>query len=111
MIKLTKQRRFGSSQNRDQKISSILQEYNEQDSLSVTKFCKGHKIHKSTFYSWKKRYGNKNIVADKRKGFLPVEVTNPSYGPLSNTPILFAEVNGIRLYHFVSADYLKSLVS
>jgi len=111
MIKLTKRRRFGSSQNRDRKIWSILQEYDKQDSLSVTEFCKGHKIHKSTFYNWKKRYANKDIVSEKPKGFLPVEVTNPSYGPLSNTPTLFAEVNGIRLYHFVSADYLKSLIS
>ena len=99
------------AQNRDQKISSILREYdNKQGNISVTEFCKLHRIHKSTFYYWRKRNANKDIVADKPKGFLPVKVTNPSYGPPSNTPTLFAEVNGIRLYHFVSADYLKALL-
>ncbi|HMC84192.1 MAG TPA: hypothetical protein VKI61_01645, partial [Chitinophagaceae bacterium] len=102
---------FRRSQNRDEKISSILREYNNQDNLTVMEFCKFHKIHKSTFYNWRNHYANKKIGANKPKGFLPVEVTTPSYEPVSTIPTLFAEVNGIRLYHFVPADYLKVLLS
>src|ERR1017187_5219373 len=112
MINIKKERQaFEQAQNRDQQISSILREYDKQNGYSITEFCKVHKIHKSTFYYWRKRYANKNIVADKPKGFLPLVVANSSYGPSSDAPTLFAEFKGIRIYHFVSADYLKTLLS
>lgn len=112
MINIKKERQaFERAENRDQKISSILREYDEQDNFSITEFCKLHKIHKSTFYYWRKRYANKNIIADKPKGFLPVVVANSSFGPPADAPTLFAEFKGIRIYHFVSADYLKILLS
>lgn len=111
MIKSEKRRRSKRSQYSDERIQSILKEYNNQEDITVLEYCKLHKIHKSTFYNWRKLYSNKKIVAGKPKGFLPVELTTPSYGPLSTIPTLFAEVNGIRLYHFVPADYLKVLLS
>ena len=111
MIKSGKQSNLKGLRYSDNKIDSILKGYKNQEDLTVIEYCKLHKIHKSTFYNWRKRYRNKSVVAGKPKGFLPVEVTNPVYGPLSNMPALFAEVNGIRLYHFVPADYLKALLS
>ena len=111
MINSGKQRGSKASQYGDKRIQSILKGYDNQKDLTVVKYCKLHKIHKSTYYKWRELYANKNIAAGKPKGFLPVEVTRPSNGFLSNMPTLFAEVNGIRLYHFVPADYLKALLS
>lgn len=111
MINLEKRRKSKGSQYSHEKILSMLLEYAKQDDLTVVDFCKLHKIHKSTFYNWRKLYANKNIVPGKPNSFLPVEVTTPSYPAISFTPTLFAEVNGIRLYQFVPADYLKTLLA
>jgi Transposase len=110
MKKLTGNGRSGISRFREKKILSILNEYDNGDDLTVLEFCKMHKIHKATFYNWRKRYANKEQYKSKPKGFVPVELTTPSYPSISDTSSLFAEVNGIRLYHFVSADYLKALL-
>jgi len=106
MIKSIKRKRFKWS---EEKILSLLSDYHNQDTLSVMEFCDQNKIHKATFYNWRKRFAN--INAAEPKGFLPVQVTTPILPSVSESPALFAEVNGIRLYHFVSADYLKALVS
>ena len=104
-----KRRRRSRTQFSDEEIRSLLQDFNNQDALSVVEFCREYKIHKATFYNWRKRYAT--INAEEPKGFLPVQVTAPTDSTVSEVPALFAEVNGIRLYHFVSADYLKALVS
>ena len=109
MIKSAKPIRTRRSKFTQEKILSLLDAYKNQDNLSVVKFCKQNRIHKSLFYYWRKRYANVNSV--EPKGFLPVQVTAPAHSTVSEVPALFAEVNGIRLYHFVSADYLKALVS
>ena len=91
-------------------ILSLLKKFNSQDKLSVAKFCRKHKIHRTTFYAWQKGHGKKDEECDP-KGFVPVEVA-PISSPagLSDDPTLFAEVNGIRLFHYVSPDYLKALL-
>jgi hypothetical protein len=70
-----------------------------------------HDIKKATFYHWQKRYGSKESKTNKQKGFIPMKLTPSSIPPSGQAPSLFAEVNGIRLYHIVSADYLKALLS
>lgn len=110
MKKITAEGRSRTSRFREKKILSILNDYDNRDDLTVLEFCKMHKIHKATFYNWQKRYANIEQHKSKPKGFVPVELTT-TYPSISDTSSLFAEVNGIRLYHFVSADYLKALLS
>lgn len=110
MKKLTEDGRLRTSRLRKKKILSLLNDYDSRDDVTVIEFCKMHRIHKATFYNWRKRYANKEQHNRKPKGFVPVKLTTPSYASISDTSSLFAEVNGIRLYHFVSADYLKALL-
>ena len=93
-------------------ILLLLKKFNSQDTLSITQFCSKHKIHRTNFYAWQKRYGKKEEQSNP-KGFVAIEVTStPATSPLRlpEAPVLFAEVNGIRLFHFVSPDYLKALL-
>lgn len=93
-------------------ILSLLKKFNSQDKLTLSQFCRKHKINRTNFYAWKKRYSKKEEQSNP-KGFVTIEVTpTPATSPvrLSEASTLFAEVNGIRLFHFVSPDYLKSLL-
>jgi hypothetical protein len=93
------------------RILSLLKKFNSQDKLTVTQFCRKHKIHRPNFYAWQKRHGKKDEEPNNVKGFVSVEVADPASSPgIFKEPILFAEVNGIRLFHFVSPDYLKALL-
>lgn len=91
-------------------IIQLLKDYQSREGLTIVEFCKLHNINKSNFYNWRKRYGSNKLLNSKPKGFLTVELT-PSADAPASTSTLFAEVNGIRLYHSVSAEYLKALVS
>ena len=93
-------------------ILSLLKKFESQDKLTLTQFCRKHKIHRTNFYAWQKRHGKKEEQSNP-KGFVTIEVTpTPAPSPvrLSEASTLFAEVNGIRLFHFVSPDYLKALL-
>ena len=93
-------------------ILSLVKKFNSQNKLNLTQFCKKHQIHRTNFYAWQKRHGKKEEQSNS-KGFVPIEVQpTPPTSPtgLSEASTLFAEVNGIRLFHFVSPDYLKSLL-
>ena len=93
-------------------ILALLKKFNSQDKLTVQQFCRKHKINRTKFYAWKKRHGKK-VEQSNPKGFVPIEVkatATASSVKLSEASTLFAEVNGIRLFHFVSPDYLKSLL-
>lgn len=91
-------------------ISKLLKEYESKAGMTTIEFCKMHNVNKSNFYNWQKRYGSGQTNDSKPKGFIPIEV-GPSYRPSDNVSSLFAEVNGIRLYQVVAAEYLKALVS
>ena len=93
-------------------IIKLLKDYQSNEGLTIVEFCKLHDINKSNFYNWQKRYGygSKKPGNNKPKSFVPVKLV-PSAEASVSTPILFAEVKGIRLYHVVSAEYLKALVS
>lgn len=91
-------------------IAKLLKEYESREGMTTIEFCKLHNLNKSNFYNWQKRYGFDHINDSKPKGFIPIEV-GPSYPPSGMVSSLFAEVNGIRLYQVVAAEYLKALVS
>ena len=85
-----------------QQISALLAKYNSSG-LSVSDFCERHQIHESNLHKWisraKQKSGKKDI---RRAAFAEVQVT-------SSENLLFAEVNGIRIYQPVAASYLKEL--
>jgi len=85
-----------------QEISALLAKYNSSG-LSVSEFCERHQIHKSNFQKWVSRSKQKSKKKKiRRSAFAKVQVTAPEN-------MLFAEVNGIRIYQPVAAAYLKEL--
>jgi hypothetical protein len=56
-----------------------------------------------TFHTWKKRYRVLAVRNPQDQAFVKLQVPASLSG-------LFAEVNGIRLYQVVSADFLKALL-
>jgi hypothetical protein len=84
----------------------LLQEFDKDHGLSVKEFCTLHQITEGAFYAARKRNRSKSKSKQKPSGFITIAQ------PLSkgSSAVLFAEVNGIRLYQAVSADYLKALM-
>lgn len=98
-------------QRSEQDILALLKAYENSEGITVKDFCRRNGFTDATFYTWRKRFSNKRQKSSKPKSFMPVKLTHSSYLPPTHDPLLFAEVRGIRLYHFVSADYLKALIS
>jgi hypothetical protein len=90
-----------------EQILQILAEYEKSHGLTVKEFCKQQGISEGTFYSFRSRYQPKHSSDDIRTGF--IAITTPASQASDRT--LFAEVNGIKIYQAVPADYLKSLAS
>jgi hypothetical protein len=84
----------------------LLQEFDKNHGLSVKNFCSLHEITEGAFYAARKRYRSKSKSKQKPSGF--IAIAQPSFK--ASSAVLFAEVNGIRLYQAVSADYLKALI-
>jgi hypothetical protein len=85
-----------------QQISALLAKY-KSSGLTVADFCEGQQIHKSNFYKWVSRYQEKKKSKKiQRSAFAKVQIA-PSQS------VLFAEVDGIRIYQPVAASYLKEL--
>jgi hypothetical protein len=79
----------------------------EKQDITVTAFCKSHKIHKATFYNWRNKY---SPMPARQQEFVPVQFAEPIAGPAT----LFAEIElpskvSIRLFHKVDVTYFKSL--
>jgi hypothetical protein len=83
----------------------LLLEDCRKSKLSVKEFVKTKGIHEATYYNWRNKYGNK--LRKERSGFATLKI-NPS--PATKTATLFAEVGGIKIYHYVPASYLKDLI-
>jgi len=90
-----------------EEILQIIAQYKKAEGLTVKEFCQRHGISEGSFYSFRSRYGFKNQSKKKAGGF--VAITTPMLKESSNA--LFAEVNGIKIYQAVPADYLKTLAS
>jgi hypothetical protein len=89
-----------------QEISRLLEEF-KTSGARIQEFCDKHGIPKGTFYTWKKRFKKKAAKAAS-SGFVKVSVSKAL--PDGPGPVLFAEVNGIRLYREVSPSFLKALL-
>jgi AcrR family transcriptional regulator len=101
------EKKSGSGKRTREKILQIIAEYEKAHGLTVKDFCQRHGISEGSFYSFRSRYGFKNQSKKKAGGF--IAITTPMLKESSNA--LFAEVNGIKIYQAVPADYLKTLAS
>jgi transposase-like protein len=86
-----------------EEIISILEEC-RKSGLNVKEFVKTKGIHEATYYNWRNKYGSK--ARRERSGFARMKI-NPSAATHAET--LFAEVKGIKIYHYVPSSYLKEL--
>ena len=98
--------------------------------LSIAKFCELNHLAPSTFKRWVKRQGQdslENIELPKtvtrpkksrnadlipqyeKEEFVPLVLTSAPESTNPGDGNLFAEVNGIKIYQRVNADFLKSL--
>ena len=87
-----------------EEIINILEEC-RKSKMSVKEFVKTKGIHEATYYNWRNKYGKKTLK--ERTGFARIKI-NPS--PAIPAATLFAEVGGIKIYHYVPASYLKELI-
>src|SRR5687768_42381 len=87
-------------------LLDLVKEYDKTSGLTIKAFCKLNQISEGSFYSARSRYLATGAFKQKPSGFITLA------SPVLKEPAvtLFAEVNGIKLYQPVSADYLKSLV-
>jgi hypothetical protein len=92
-------------------VFKLLEEFEINDKITARDFCAQHHMTHSSFYYWLKRYRNRHVDSSVSKGFVSLMVKTKSLSSTSSPGCLFAEVNGIRLYQVVPAEYLKSLVS
>lgn len=91
-------------------ILKLLKEFSKTEGISVVDYCKMHKVNKSNFYNWQKRYVLECSAPASPQGFVPLQLPSSVATP-GSVPGLFAEVNGIRLYQVVAPEYLKALLS
>lgn len=85
----------------------MLNEYDKTKGMTIKEFCRLRQISEGSFYAARKRHRCAVTAKKHSAGFIAIA------RPASKTSdsCLFAEVNGIRLYQAVPADYLKALVS
>lgn len=110
MEELKQEKRKSPVRRTRKQIIKVLKEFEGTEGITVLDFCKQQDVNKSNFYNWQKRYGSRLSGSSKSKGFVPLQMA-PAVQPTASVPLLFAEVNGIRLYQVVAAEYLKALSS
>ena len=88
------------------KMLEMLDEYDKTRGMTIKEFCKLRQISEGLFYSARKRYRDGGGARKQSSGF--IAITSPAFKEPAGS--LFAEVNGIRLYQAVPAEYLKALV-
>ena len=83
----------------------MLDEYDKTKGMTIKEFCKLRQINEGSFYTARKLHRAQNSTKKQSSGF--IAITSPALKePVGS---LFAEVNGIRLYQAVPAEYLKAL--
>lgn len=90
----------------EEAILNILAEY-KKSKLSIKEFCIENNIASATFHTWKNKYSGRSVKPVKQAGFAALEITTT---PAVVEP-LFAAVNGIKIYQWVTAAYLKELLA
>jgi len=81
-------------------IERLLDEQ-KQSGETIKTFCATHNLPQASFHNWRKKYSQQA----KEIGFAAVQITAPDHS------LLFAEVQGIKIYQPVSAAYLKELMA
>jgi hypothetical protein len=87
-------------------ILELLSEFDKNHGMTVKAFCQYHKVTEASFYTARKRYRSSGSSQQKQSGFISI----PSLAFKGSAGILFAEVNGIKLYQAVPVEYLKALI-
>jgi transposase-like protein len=96
-----------SSRRSREQLRGLLTEFEKQPGMTVKAFCRLHQITEGSFYTARKRYRSSELLKQPSSpGFIAMGA--PAFNQTGAN--LFAEVNGIRLFQAVSADYLKSLI-
>jgi hypothetical protein len=104
-MKQTSGRKLNSRRSKIQ-VLDLLREYERSPGMAVKAFCKLHQISEGSFYAMRKRHRSAITLKPSSSGFIAIE--RPAFKEATGS--LFAEVNGIKLYQAVPADYLKSLI-
>ena len=94
----------GKSHRSRQEIIQLVKSFDKTNGKTIKAYCKEQQISEAAFYSARNRYQLKNKPPHK-SGFIPIQ---PQMGTQKSS-MLFAEVNGIRIYQSVPAEYLKAL--
>ena len=94
-----------TSRRSKEQILELLNEYDKDHGTTVKAFCKLHQISEGSFYSARNRYRAAGAKQKQPSGFIAITTCIKRTGGC-----LFAEVNGIKLYQSVPADYLKALI-
>jgi hypothetical protein len=96
---------LSSSRRTKAQMLKLLSEYDKNHGLTVKAFCELHQISEGSFYYTRNRHRSAVAPQPQPSGF----ITIPRPVIKETAGILFAEVNGIKLYQPVDADFLKSL--
>jgi hypothetical protein len=104
-MKQTSGRKLTSRRSKIQ-VLELLRKYDKSPGMTVKAFCKLQQISEVSFYAMRHRHRSQVTSKPSSPGFIAIE------RPVFKEPAgsLFAEVNGIKLYQAVPADYLKALV-
>ena len=94
-------------QRRSEKQIRALLRIQEKTGFPITVFCKTHKIHKSTYYTWRNKYG---LQSQTTAQFIPVQLRQTQSAPVLFGEIEFGSKAVVRLYHQVDASWIKSLL-
>jgi hypothetical protein len=84
-----------------EEILELLQQFTKSG-LTIKAFCAEQAIHPITFSKWRSRYK----IDSGSSSFTTLRVADA----INVSALLFAEVRGIRIYHPVSASFLKDLL-
>lgn len=90
-----------------QQVVELLKEF-ENSKATVKDFCRQYQISPGSFHKWKSRYRSKADDKNHTLGLAAIAVV-PSAD--MDSPLLFAEVSGIKIYQPVSASFLKELLA
>ncbi len=106
MVELDVAKQPGKQRTKEE-IISLVEEY-QKTKMSAKDFALSKGVRKATVYYWRKKYGSKPHTQNPLGGFTTLKI-NPSAATHIHAANLFAEVGAIKIYHYVSASYLKEL--
>lgn len=92
---------------RSEKQIRLLLQHQEEKNLSVTAFCKAHKIHKATFYNWRNKFG---LEMKQPQEFVRVQLSdNLTEAAAPFAEIAFSSKVVVKIFQQVDACWFKAL--